>query len=87
MTITEVVIVAVISKQVPRQYLGTVMGWQVTVISLARLLAPVLAGMIGEHFGIRMVFLISSMVAAAAALLFLSSGWNKGKEAASASGI
>lgn len=79
MTITEVVIIAVISRQVPRRFLGTVMGWQVTVLSAARLLAPLLAGVVGEHFGIRVVFLISALVSTAAGLLiaYSAAGANK----------
>lgn len=79
MTITEVVIIAVITRQVPSRFLGTVMGWQVTVLSAARLLAPLLAGMVGEHFGIRVVFLVSALISAAAGLLiaYSASGANK----------
>lgn len=69
MTITEVVIITLISRQVPRSNLGMVMGWQVTVTSIARLLAPIIAGFVGEIFGIRMVFLSSSVVTVAAGLL------------------
>lgn len=69
MTITEVVIIAVLSRQVPRRYLGTVMGWQVTVTSVARLLAPILAGVVGEYLGIRTVFFAASLISASAGLL------------------
>lgn len=73
-TITEVIIVAVISRQVPKRFLGTVMGWQVTVVSLARLTAPILAGYMGELLGIRAVFFSSAVVSLLAGLLiFLAS--------------
>lgn len=71
MTVTEVVIVAVISRQVPGEFLGRVMGWQVTVVSVARLLAPLCAGLVGEYFGIRTVFLSSALVAVTAAFVIL----------------
>lgn len=77
-TITEVVIVAEISRQVPRGFLGTVMGWQVTVVSIARMIAPVLAGVVGEIWSIRAVFFLSAVVSALAGLLVYFSARRKG---------
>lgn len=71
MTVSEVIIVAVIARLTPSKHLGAVMGWQVTVVNVARFLAPLLAGLIGQYFGIRTVFFISSLVAAAAGLIIL----------------
>ena len=71
MTVTEVVVVAVIAKITPPEHLGTVMGWQVTVVNFARFLAPLLAGLIASLMGLRMTFLVSFMIALLGALLVL----------------
>lgn len=69
MTVTEVVMVANIARLTPRDHLGLVMGWQVTVTNFARFLAPLIAGGLGHYFGIRTVFAISALVAGAAAMV------------------
>ena len=71
MTVTEVVIIAVISREVPSRFLGSVMGWRVTITSGAQLVAPLLAGAVGEEFGIRVVFLSAALISVAAGLLII----------------
>jgi len=73
-TITDVVVVAVITRQVPSRFLGAVMGWQVAVASAAKLAAPLLAGVVGHHFGIRTVFVLAALISAAAGLLAAGPG-------------
>lgn len=70
-TVTEVLIVAVIARMVPSRHLGTVMGWRTTVRSLAMFLAPTVAGTIGENLGLRCVFRLSAVLALMASLIIL----------------
>lgn len=71
MTVTEVVIVAVVARMVPKTYLGTVMAWKVTVMNVARFLAPLSAGYISQNLGIRFVFTLSGITAILAGLIVL----------------
>lgn len=63
MTVSDVLLVVVIARMVPTKYLGAVMGWKITVMSVARFLAPLLAGYVGDYLGIRVVFALSGLIA------------------------
>ena len=61
-TVAEVLAIAFVARLVPSKYLGTFIGWKISVQSAASLLTPMIAGNIAHYFGIRTVFRVSGLL-------------------------
>lgn len=70
-TVTEVLAVAFLARLVPSGYLGTIMGWKITMQSIATLSAPLIAGNVAYYLGIRTVFKVSAMMALISFLILM----------------
>ncbi len=74
MAISDVVVIAFITRLTPRERLGTALGWYVTMMNIARFLAPLAAGALGDYFGIRTVFTLSGVIAVLSGLVIAKVG-------------
>ena len=59
---------AVIRHSVPERFVGSAMGWSLSAQFAGQVIGPVIGGFVGGQFGMRSVFLVTSLLMLAGAL-------------------